>query len=192
MRRTGAKEFNMSTVEKLVILGALALVGCDSPQAKAREAEIARQAADKSVAQIAEATERKEANVQRKATNEIARVASDGEDRIVDAKMRADRKESEATQALWQAREEARGVASRRLDRVDRDLAALRPTLEKRLSTAGAASVVSDIDTRAAALRTRVLELDHCGVDELASIKDAISAGLDELERALADAKKRV
>jgi t-SNARE complex subunit (syntaxin) len=106
--------------------------------------------------------------------------------------MAADRRDNDATQALWQAREQAHADATRKLDGLDHDVAELRPKLEKALSTDAASTAVQDLQAKAAAVRKRILDLDQCSADDFESIRRSIHTGLADLEQALADAKKRV
>ena len=182
----------MSSLHTLFVLAVVAVVGCESPQEKNKDAEEARQAADRRVAEVTQATEQKEIEVQQKADQDMAGVALDGEKKIVAAKMGADRKANDATEALWQARDQARADSSRRLDGLDQDVAAIRIELVKKLSTGAATIVGNRLQEKAAALRKRILDLDQCSADDLEPIKRSIHTGFDDLEQALADAKKLV
>ena len=182
----------MSSSHTLFVLAIVAVVGCESPQEKNKDAEEARQAADQRVAQVTRTTEQKEIEVRQKADQDMAGVAIEGEKKIVAAKMGADRKADEATEALWHAREQARADSSRKLDGLDQDVAAVRLELVKKLSTAAATSVGDGLSARAAAIRKRILDLDQCSIDDLEPIKRSIHTGFDDLEQALADAKKLV
>ena len=193
----------MSRALTLFVLAAVAVVGCESPQDKARDADEAKQAADQKVVeinratdqkedQVARAMERTEIAVERKATDDVARIARDGERKVVEAKLGADRKANDATEALLQARERARVDASHKLDGLDSDVANLRPRLEEKLSSAAAATVEQELEAKTAAVRRGIHDLDACSADDLESVKRSVSTALDDLEHALADAKQRL
>jgi hypothetical protein len=182
----------MSIAHTLFVLTAVAVVGCESPQDKATDADEARRAADQQEAEIFQATDQKAFEVQQKANDDIARLAREGAKKIGEAEMGADRRDNEATQALWHARDQARADSARKLDGLDHDVAELRPRLEKALSTAAATTIVQDLQAKSATLRMRILDLDQCSAGDLESIKTSIHTGFADLEQALADAKKRV
>jgi hypothetical protein len=193
----------MSKAHILFVLGVVAVVGCESPQDKARDADEARKAADQKVVQInratdqkvdqvARATERTEISVERRATDDVARIARDGETKVIEAKLGADRKANDATEALLRAREQARVDASHKLDGLDSDVADLRPRLEEKLSSAAAATVEQELEAKTGVVRRNIHDLDACSADDLESVKRSTSAALDDLEQALAGAKKRL
>ena len=142
--------------------------------------------------QVARATERKEIGVERKATEDVARLARDGERKVVEAKLGADRMANDATEALLRAREKARVDASKKLDGLDSDVADLRPRLEEKLSATAAATVEQELEAKTGAVRRSIHDLDACSADDLNSVKASISTALDDLEHAIADAKKRL
>jgi hypothetical protein len=181
----------MSSMHMLFALAAVAVVGCESPQDKARIADEARVAADQKVAQVVEATEQKENAVQQKADQDLARLQRERAEKIGEAEMGADRKANEATRSLWVARDQARVDSSTKLDGLDHDILDLRSKLEKKLSTTKAATVVSGLQAKAAALRTSIADLDHGSADDLELVKRSMKTGFDDLEQALADARKR-
>jgi hypothetical protein len=182
----------MSSKQALLILAALACASCESPQAKAKDAEVARQVAEERVAQLTLATEQKEAEVQRRANLDISGIASVGERKIAETRMAADRREGEATEALWQARNQARAEATRRVDGADTDLAALRTKLESKLSMVEVTTVVRDVEAQTAAVRRSIRDLDQCTADDLDAIKASIDAGLRDVDLALDAATKRL
>ncbi len=182
----------MSIAHTLFVLAAVALVGCESPQEKATDADQARRAADQKEAQITQTAEQRANEVQQKANDDIARVAREAEKKVGETEMGADRKDNEATQALLQAREQARSDSARKIDGLDHDVAELRPRLEKTLAPDAASSVVQDLQARSAALRRTILGLDQCSAADLESVKRSIHDGFTDLEQALAAAKKRV
>ena len=181
----------MSSKHALFASAVMAVVGCDTPGDKARVAHEARMAADQKVADIVETAERKEHAVQEKANQDEAQIRREAKKKIGEADLGADRRANEATQALWAAREQARAGSSTRLDGLDRDILALKAPLEKKLSTAGAATVVQELQGKAAAVRKSIADLDQCSADDLESVKRSIKTGFDDLDLALADAKKR-
>jgi len=181
----------MSIANTLFVLAVVAVVGCESPEDKARDAEEARRVANQRVAQITQTTEQKAFEVQQKANGDVARLAREGEKKIGEAEMGADRRDNDATQALWQARNQARAESARKLDGLDHDVAELRPRLEKVLSTAAATTVIQDLEAKAAVVRRNILGLDQCSADDLESVKKSIHTGFADLEQALANAKKR-
>lgn len=175
----------------LFVLAAVAVVGCESPQDKNRDAEEARQAADQKVAQVTETTEQKELEVQQKAAADMARLERQGAKEIGEAENGADRRANDATEALWRAREQARADSSNKLDGLDQEVVHLRSKLEKKLTMADAEAVVQELQVKVAALRRSILDLDRCTADDLESAKSSIKTSFDDLEQALADAKKR-
>jgi hypothetical protein len=182
----------MSNAHTLFVLAVVAVVGCDSPQDKAKDAEEARRAADQQVAQVTQTTERKELEIQQKADDDVGRLDRESAKRIGEADLGADRKANDATEALWRAREQAHADSSNKLDGLDHDVAELQAQLEKKLSPAAAATVVHELQAKAAALRRSIHDLEHCDADDLESVKRSIHTGFDDLEQALADAKNRV
>jgi len=181
----------MSIAQTLFVLAAVALVGCESPQDKAKDADEARRVADQKVTQIADTTVDKALDVQLKANDDVARLARNAEKKMGEAELTADRKDNEASQALWQARNQASADSARKLDGLDVDVAALRPKLEKALSTTEATGVLEGLQAKSAVVRMSIRDLDHCSADDLESIKRSIHAGFTDLEQALAAAKKR-
>ena len=175
-----------------ILAAAVAVAGCESPEGKAREAAEAQRAADQNVVQVIQTTEEKAVLVQQKADEDIARLVHQADQKIGEAERRADRKDNDATQALWLARDEAREDSARKLDGLDHDVAALRPRLEKTLSSAVATSVEQDLEAKTTALRKSIRALDQSNADDLDSLKKSIHAGFADLAQALAEAKKRV
>jgi hypothetical protein len=193
----------MSRSLTLFVLAAVAVVGCESPQDKARDADQARQAADQKVVeinratdqkedQVVRATEQKEVAAEQKGTDDVTRIARDGERKVVEAKLGADRKANDATEALLRAREQARADASRKLDGLDSDVADLRPRLEETLSSSAAATVEQDLEAKTGAARKSIHDLDACSADDLDAVKRSVSAALDDLEHAIGGAKQRL
>jgi hypothetical protein len=181
----------MSIAYTLFVLAAVAVVGCESPQQKATDADQARLAADQKEAQITLTAEQKASAVQQKANDDIAHVAREAEKKIGEVEMGADRKDNDATQALWLAREDARTSSARKIDGLDHDVAELRAKLEKTLSPAAVTTVVQELHAKAAAVRKTILDLDQCSAADLESVKQSIHTAFADLEHALADAKKR-
>jgi chromosome segregation ATPase len=181
----------MLRTSTLFVLAALAIAGCESPQDKTRDAERARQAADTKIDAVNQTKEEKVLAVEHKAAAEVARLEREGAKQIGEADLAADRKDNEATEALWRARSRARADASHKLDGLDRDVAELRARLEKTPSTTAAGSAVPELQAKVAALRTSIRELEHCTAAELESIEGRIKTGFDDLEQALAAARTR-
>jgi len=182
----------MLKARTLFVVATVAVLGCDSPQDKAKEAEAARHTADQKVAEVTQNTERKEAEVQQRAAEEVARLEREGAKKVGEAEDRANQKADKATEALWQARDKARLDSSKKLDGLDHEVAELRPRLEKKLPSATAAAVVQDLQAKEAAVRESIRDLDQANADNLESLKKSISARLDVFEHALSDARKRV
>jgi hypothetical protein len=182
----------MSSAHTLFFLAAVAVVGCESPQDKAREANAARISADQKVVQVVQAEQLKENAIQQEADREVARLRSERATKIGEAEMGADRKDNEATRALWVERDQVRADSSTKLDGLDQEINDLRPKLETKLSMTGAAPVVADLQAKAAAVRKNIVDLDGCTADQLEVVKRSIQTGFSDLDRALEDAKKRV
>ncbi len=191
-RRDGWTYFLNAAIHPSNVVMLIGILGCESPQDKATDADNARREADQKEVAITRATEQKAAEVQQKASDDIARIAHDAEKKIGETELAADRTDNEATQALWRAREQARADSGRKIDDLDHDVATVRAGLEKALAPSEAAVVVHDLQARTAAIRKNILALDQCTAADFESVKRSIHTGFTDLEQALADAKKRV
>jgi hypothetical protein len=176
----------------LFILAAAVLCGCESPREKTADAEEARHAADQKIAEVNQTTEQKEAEVQRKAAEEIARIERQGAVKVEQVEGVANRKADEANDALWKARAKARDGSAKRLEGFDQQILDLQTKLEKRLSASELATVMGSLRAKATAARQSILDLERSTADNLDAMSKGVDARLDELEHAIADAKKRV
>jgi hypothetical protein len=183
----------MLSSRTLLMGAALALAACNSPQDKMKEAEAARIEADKKVAEVTAETSRKAAEVQHKAAEETARIAQEGAKKIDAVDDVASKKIAEASDALMKARTDLRDTTAKKLENLDKDVVELRAKLEKKISKAESDKVMADLKTRSELVRKSIAaDLDAATPDSFASVKKTIEIRIADLDKAIADVKKRV
>lgn len=170
----------------------IALVGCDSAADERAEADRALREADQKAAQVASEVDRKVAEVKKNAAEETDALRREAAEKMNDVNAVAREKGAEADAALAKAREDVRIGASRRLETLDKDVVELRTKIEKKLPKVDADKIVQSLDARSEAVRQSLRELDEATTANLASMKKALDQRVEELDRAIADAKKRV
>ena len=183
---------NMSILRALPLLSILALAACESSEEAAKKAADAQREADKTVATIAQDTNAKEAEVRKKAAEDTARIASEGVAKIAVAENAADTKTTAASQALLTSRIDVRDTAAKRLESLDKSSVEVRTKLEKKLSKDEAAKVVLDLKSKSDAVRKAMADLDATTADSIDFVKKAIDTRLDDFDKALIAANKRV
>ena len=177
----------------LLLGAAVVLAACNSPQDQMKEAEAARLEADKKVAEVTAETSRKAAEVQRKAAEETARIAQEGAKKIDAVDDVASKKIAEASDAFMKARTELRDATAKRLETLDKDVVDLRAKLEKKTSKAESDKVIQDLKTRSEQVRkSNAADLEASTSDTFAIVKKTIETRIADLDKAIADVKKRV
>lgn len=175
-----------------VALGAVVLGGCSSPQSKAREADEARHDANKTAANADEEAKVKADAIQQRSDDEIARNARDAAIRSEDAQGNADRKASEATESLAEARFAARNDGEKKLAGLEKDIAELKPKLVRMLSETDSTTIVRGLTAKSDAVRRSLGDLSYTTVDSLEPVKSTLAQRLEDLDRAIHEAKKRI
>jgi hypothetical protein len=176
----------------VVTLGAVVLGGCSSPQSKAREADEAQHDAKKTAAYADEDAKVKADAIQKRSDDENARNARDAAKKGDEARGNADRKAAEATESLAEARFTAREDAEKKLAGLDKEVADLKPKLVRWLFEADSASIIRDLTAKSDAVRRSIGDLSYTTADSLEPVKSTIARRLDDLDRAINEAKKRI
>lgn len=183
----------MLNVRSILIGAALTLAACNSPEDKLKEAEAARIEADKKVAEIAADTSKKAAEIKQKAADETARLAQEGGKKVDAIDDAANKKVAEASDVLVKARTDLKEAMAKKLDGLDKDVVELRAKLEKKTSKAESDKVIQDLKTRSEAVRkSNVADLEASTAATFEVVKKAIEARIADLDKAIADVKKRV
>jgi dGTP triphosphohydrolase len=183
----------MFNVRALLIGASLTLAACTSPEDKLKEAEAARIEADKKVADVNADVNKKAAEIKQKAADDVAAVAKDGAKKVDAADDAANKKIAEATDAMAKARNDLLDVTTRKLDGLDKDVVELRAKLEKKTSKLEADKTIQDLKTRSESVRkTNASDLAAATAATFDSVKKAVEARVADLDKAIADVKKRV
>ena len=183
----------MLNVRAILIGAAVTLAACNSPEDKMKEAETARIEADKKVAEVAADTSKKAAEINQKAADETARLAAAGGKKVDAIDDAANKKVAEATDVLVKARADLREATAKKLDGLDKEVVELRAKLEKKTSKAEANKVIDDLKARSEAVRkSNVADLEAATAATFEVVKRAIEARIADLDKAIADVKKRV
>ena len=175
----------------LIVLG-VAAAGCATPQSKARDADQAQHDANQKAAYADEDTKAKADQIQHKANEDNARNAREGAQIGQDAPSSADAKSMDASASLANARVEARDDSEKKLAGLEKTFAELKPMLVRKLSKLDSTAIVADLTDKSNAVRRSIVDLDTATADSLEPVKSSIVRRLDEFQRALEDAKKRV
>lgn len=183
----------VSNARTLLMGAALALAACNSPQDKMKEAEAARIEADKKVAELTADTNRKTAAVQQKAADETARIAEEGARKVDAVDEVANKKAAEASDAFMKARADFRDATAKKLETLDKDVVELRAKLEKKTSKAESDKVIQDLKTQSEQVRkSNAADLDASTSATFAIVKKTVENRIADLDKAIADVKKRV
>ena len=182
----------MLNIRALLAGIALTAVACNSPEAKMKEAEAARQEADKKVAEVNADTNRKAADVQNKAADDTARIALEGAKKIDAADDAANKKIVEASDSLMKARAELRDSTAKKLETLDKEVIDLRAKLDKKLSKADSDKVIQDLKARSEMVRkNNAADLDSSTAGTFDLVKKTIEGRIADFDKAIADATKR-
>lgn len=183
----------MLNVRVILIGAALTLAACTSPEEKMKEAEAARIEADKKVAQVAADTSKTAADIKQKAADDAAKVAAEGGKKIDAIDDAANKKAAEASDALMKARTDLRDATAKKIDSLDKDVVELRSKLEKKTSKAESDKVIADLKARSEAVRkSNAADLEASTAATFDVVKKTIEARVADLDKAIADVKKRV
>jgi hypothetical protein len=183
----------MLNVRALLIGAAMTLAACTSPEDKMKEAEAARIEADKKVAEVMADTNKKAAEVAKKAADDTARLANEGAKKVDAADDVANAKVAEASAALLKARDDLRDATTKKLDSLDKDVVELRAKLEKKTSKAESDKVIADLKARSEAVRkSNAADLQTSTASTFEIVKKTIEGRIADLDKAVADVKKRV
>lgn len=175
-----------------LVLGALFLGGCSSPQSKAKDADAAQHDADEKSAQAREDGKIKSDAVEAKADKDHAANERDVARKGAEAQNEADGKAAEATASLAKARIEARNDNEQKLAGLEKQFAELKPKLVRKLSKADSTTVVNDLVAKSDAVRRSIRDLDSATADSLEPVKSTIAQRLIDFNQAIDEAKKRV
>ncbi len=171
---------------------ALLLAACDSPEDAMKDAEAARLEAKEKKQEATAETSAKVADVRNEAAEETADIKADGAKKVNAADEKVAAKEDEATDALRKARADVEKDAAKRLDGLDKEIIELRAKLEKKVLRTESDSIITNLKTQSgAARRSNESDLASSTVASLDAVKKGIDARLVELEKAIAEAKKR-
>ncbi|MEP7121114.1 MAG: hypothetical protein ABJE95_09400 [Byssovorax sp.] len=182
----------MLNVRALLIGAALTLAACTSPEDKMKEAEAARLEAEKKAADVNADVSKKAAEIKQKAADDVAGVAKDGAKKIDAADEAASKKIAEANDALVKARADLLDATTKKLDSLDKDVVDLRAKLEKKTSKAESDKTILELKNRFESVRkTNASDLAAATASTFESVKKTIEARVADLDKAVADLKKR-
>jgi hypothetical protein len=182
----------MLKTSTFLILGALAMGGCSSPQSKAKDADAAQHDANEEKAYASEEVRIKADEVQRKADEENAANAREGTKKSDEAQGDANKKWAEASASLAKARLEARNDNEKKLAVLEKEFTDLKPKLERKLSKAGSATIVNNLTAKSQAVRQSIDALATATADSLEPVKSTIAQRLTDFDNAIVEAKKGV
>jgi len=182
----------MMKTNMLLILSALAIGACSSPQSMARDADEAQHDANEKKAYANEEVRMKTAATQENAdaenreSNRVGTMKSDA------AQGDANKARAEAGASLSEARIEARDENDKKLAILDKQFADLKPKLVRKFSEAGSAMMVKDLAAKSAAVRQSIDALATATADSLEPLKGTIAQRLTDYDDAINEAKKGV
>jgi hypothetical protein len=171
---------------------ALTFVACASPQEKAADANSARHDADDKIEAINQDTLAQEAEVQRKSAEDSDAIARDGAKKMLAADGTANKKATDAVEALLKARADMRAASSKKRDDLDKAVIDLRTKIENKFSTNDAAEAQRLLRTKSNAVRDSILAINTTSIDTLDPVQKTIDARVAEFQSAVDDVKKRV
>ncbi len=182
----------MLKTSTFLILGALAFVGCSSPQSKAKDADAAQHDANEEKAYANEEVKTKADAVQQRADEENAENAREGARKSDEAQGEANVKRAEASASLAKARLDAKSENDKKLALLDKEAADLKPKLERKLSKAGSATIVNDLAAKSQAVRQSIDALATATADSLEPVKSTIAQRIADFSTAISEAKKNI
>ncbi len=182
----------MMKTNMLLILGALVIGACSSPQSTAKDAAEAQAEADEKKAVADDEVRVKGDETQRKADAENAESARVGANKSDAAQGDANKVHAEANASLSKARLEARDDNDKKLAILDKQVVDLKPKLVRKFSQAVSTSMVNDLATKSAAVRKSIEALATATADNLDLLKGTVTQRLADYDHAIIDAKKGV
>ena len=181
---------NNTKTSMFLILGAIAMAACSSPQSMAKDADAAQHDANEKKAYASEEARLEGEEAQRKADAEKAESAREGAQKGDAAQGDANKARAEAQTSLVKARAEAKEENEKKLTALDKQSADLKPKLVRKFSQAGSATLVNDLTARSEAARKSIDALGTATADTLEPVKNTVSQRLNDYENALNEAKK--
>jgi len=175
-----------------LILGAIAMGACSSPQSMAKDADAAQHDADEKKAYASEEVRLKGDETQRKADAENAESARVGAQKSDAAQGEANKAWADANASLVKARTEAKDENEKKLAILDKQSLDLRPKLVRKLSQSGSAAIVNDLTAKSEAVRKSIDALGSATADTLEPVKNTIAQRLKDYDNALNEAKKNI
>ena len=122
-----------------------------------------------------------------------AKLAAEGGKKVDAIDDAANKKAAEASDVLMKARADLKDAITKKLDGLDKDVVELRAKLEKKTSKAEADKTVAELKARSEAVRkSNTADLEASTAATFDTIKKAIEARVADLDKAIADVKKRV
>jgi len=91
-----------------------------------------------------------------------------------------------------EARFAARDDGERKLAGFEKEIAEIKPKLVRKLSESDSASIVRDLTTKSDAVRRSIGDLSYTTADSLEPVKSTMARRLEDLDRAINEAKKRI
>ncbi len=176
----------------LLILGALVMGACSSPQSMAKDADEAQHDADEKKAYANEEMRIKGDETQRKADAENADSARVGANKSDAAQGEANKAQAEANASLAKARTEARIENEKKLAILDKQVVDLKPRLVRKFSQAVSTTMVNDLAAKSEAVRKSIEALATATADSLEPVKSTIAQRLTAYDDAINEAKKGV
>jgi ABC-type transporter Mla subunit MlaD len=98
----------------------------------------------------------------------------------------------EAQAELLKAREDVRASTTRKIEGLEKDVAELRARAEKKLSKDEVDSMVRELQDKSEAVRRSLRDLDAATSTNLDQVKKGVDKRVQELDRAIQEAKRRV
>jgi len=175
-----------------IFLSVSALAGCRSPFDERASAEHAQREADQKATQATQEAEKKLQDVHKRAAQETDAVIAEASDEIRKANTEAREAANKAQDELAKARADVRSSMVRTLSGLEKDVAALRSKLERKLSKSEAETIVKDLDDKSASAREGLRDLDAATDITLDVAKRTVERRVEDLDRAVQEARKRV
>ena len=170
-----------------------AVVGCDSPTADAQaKAERAQREAQQKAAEVATELDKKVTEIDQRAERETDKALREAAEKLNNAAVEAQEKTADAETELAKAREDVRASTSRRIEDLEKDAVELREKAEKKLSKDELGRLMKDVEDKSEAVRKSLRDLDTATSANLDRVKQGIYQRVDELDRAIQAAKRRV
>ena len=176
----------------LTLAFALALAGCSTPQSKAKDADDAQHEANQQASQADEEAKLKGDAIRDEAAAENAQNARDATKKGAQAQNNSNQKATEASDSLARARIEARDESEKKLTGLEQQFAEVKPKLVKKLSKTDATNIVNELTAKSDAVRSSIGDLTVATADSLEPVKSTIKQRLEDFDKALNEAKKRL